>query len=149
MRHLGSSRLALAITVALACACGGKGGGKDTTPPAPAGLPFDEAAVKAAMAATAVADADSCGIEGAATVADAMTSRREMMQASGGVDETFSCRASVVTDGRWECTWSVWEKTTGSDADDPCGGGTGFQSIAQVNADGSLVAGQLVCLAPG
>lgn len=67
----------------------------------------------------------------------------------GGADETFSCRPSVLTDGRWECTWSVWEKASAADADDPCAGGTGFQTIAQVNADGTLVAGQMVCVAPG
>lgn len=156
MKHL-APRLTLAVTIALAAACGDKSGSKDTTPAPAGGPPFDQAKVKAAVAALAVGDTQSCDLEGAATVGDAMGSQRAMMQADGGVEESFTCRASVLTDGRWECTWEVVQRSSGGGGGDPCGddpcagegGGSAFQAIVQVNADGSLVAGQTACVAPG
>lgn len=147
LRTLGALGLAIALT-----ACGGKADKAGSTGPATGGKPpFDQEAVKALIAATAVGDTESCGIEGAATVGDAMRLQRVMMEQDGGAEESFTCRPSELADGAWECTWEVMQRTPGAaDPDDPCaGGGSAFQAITRVGADGILVPGQLGCIAPG
>ena len=136
--------LALGVGLALA-ACGGRSTGAT----GPKGkVPFDPEAVKAVMAATPVDKTQSCGIEGAATVGDAMRLQKAVMDGDGGALESFTCQP--LAEGQWQCTWEVVEKTTIANPDDPCaGGGSAFQAIGQVNADGVPMPGQLACIAPG
>ena len=143
-----SAIFTLGVGLALA-ACGGKGTGA-AGPRRSGKVPFDQEAVKAVMAATPVDKTQSCGIEGAATVGDAMRLHKAEMDGDGGARESFSCEPSGLADGQWQCTWEVVEKTTIANPDDPCaGGGSAFQAIGQVNADGVPMPGQLACIAPG
>ena len=79
-----------------------------------------------------------------AAVGDAMRLQRVMMEQDGGAEESFTCRPSELAEGAWECTWEVMQRTPGAaDPDDPCaGGGSAFQAITRVGADGILVPGQ-------
>ena len=144
-----TSPLVIGLIALGLCACGGKskgtgtgtsgtGAGTDTGGTASSGgTPFDQDAVKAQVSGTAAADLDGCSVDGAASLGDVMQAQKADLEADGAADESFSCKASTLTDGRWECTWEVTS------------GGSAFQIISQVNADGSLVAGQTLCIAPG
>lgn len=140
------SRSPLAALFVLALtACGGKGGGS-TTPRNPDGVPFDQEAVRAKVAATAAADTDGCAVDGAATVGDAMRSQKALLAADGGdVGEAFRCQKSVLADDTWECTLEVSRAPAGGEDDE----GSAFQAIVQVDHEGALKPGQILCVAPG
>ncbi|HVV88087.1 MAG TPA: hypothetical protein VHE35_33835 [Kofleriaceae bacterium] len=144
-------RLAVpALALALA-ACGGKSTGKGTSPHGH-GVPFDQEAVKALMAATAVAGLPNCEAEGASTIEDTMRVQRLAMAADAPIDETFTCAPNTKTQPQWACTWAIEQKIAapGDRPDEPSAGiDVAFQVIGQVNADGVLIPGQLVCVGPG
>ncbi len=146
-RNLASLGLGLGLALALV-ACGGKSKPAGTGPHASGGggkPPFDQEAVKALIEATAAADADGCAVEGAATIGDAMRIQRGLLEQDGKVEDGFHCKASVLAEGRWECTLEVARAPSGGDDDE----GTAFQAIGQVDSDGVLLPGQLLCVAPG
>ena len=149
------------VSIAAAAACGGKspsaasgpaGGGTSAAAGDDAATPFDDGAVKAALAA--MPGNDACGTEASTTMGAHFAAQREGLVTGGdggnAVDESFRCQPTE--DGVWECQWSVFARPSGTvDPDDPCGeGGTsGYIIIAMVGADGALAADKIYCNAPG
>ena len=145
------SWVALAAALLATAACGGKSSAtpKGPGPADPNAAPFDQAKVKAALAATPQSSAPPCG-----DPANVSTTLGELFKAQGDAlapsDADFVCRPDMADDGTWECTWSVFAKPGAADAEDPCSGGSaGFQIIAKVGADGVLVENGIICNAPG
>ena len=144
-----------ALTVVALAGCGGKGtkttaptnGGGDTSG---SGLPFDPAAVQAALA-SAPGNA-ACGVEGSETFGDIHKRQGDALGTADQVDVSFACVASGADDGTFDCTWSVFSKPPAAPAaDDPCGGEccSGFQIMLNVRADGTFAADTATCVAPG
>lgn len=139
-----------AALLALAAACGGKSPASSNPGNSAGADGFDEAKVKAALAAMAVPEACDNG-SGAPNLAAHLEAQRESLGGAAGTDETFDCRPPV--DGVRECTWSVYAKPPAdASADDPCGGEccSGYQIIAtKVDATGAFAPADVVCNAPG
>jgi len=147
------------VSMATVAACGGKspaagptGGGGGAAAGDDAATPFDDNAVKAALASTP--GDGTCGVEAPTTLGAHFAAQREGLITGGdggnAVDETFACRPQ--DDGRWECQWSVFTRPSGAvDPDDPCGGdgGSGFTIAAMVGADGAIATDTIYCNAPG
>jgi hypothetical protein len=149
------------LSLALAAACGGKSTGPSgATAGAPAAAnaaddpatPFDDAAVKAALASTPGSPA--CGVEPPTTMGAHLAAQRTALETGGDtpteVDEDFRCNA--MDEGLWECQWSVFTKPSGTpDPDDPCGGegGSGYIIIVNVGDDGAIRPADIYCNAPG
>lgn len=146
--------IVIVIVVVGAAACGGKSQGGAAPTPAvgdDAATPFDDAAVKSALASTLGVDA--CGAEASTTLGAHLAAQRASLVDGGDggnpVDETFRCLAQ--DGGLWECQWSVFARPGAPDPEDPCadGGGAGYQIIATVGADGAIAADKIYCNAPG
>lgn len=145
------------VSLALATACGGKSSNAPTTNTSGAtatgaaatpATPFDPAAVKAAMAS--LPGLPSCDAEPTTTMGAYFAGKRaDLSSDDSGLEESFECAAQG--DDLWECQWSVFTEPAAADPEDPCaeGGGSGFQIIARVGADGALVPDQIYCNAPG
>ena len=142
---------ALMVVAGALAACGGKskpatavantGGATD-------GVPFDQAAVQAKLAAAPQNAACNGADSGSLQVL--YDEQKTLLTEGGPVDESFACH-SVDTDV-WECTWSVFSKPSGApDPDDPCaeGGSSGYQIIVRVDRAGTLDEAGIVCVAPG
>ncbi len=147
----------LGLLTALA-GCGGKSTAS-TSPSAPsaaggggddkvAATPFDQARVKATLAAMPVPDA--CGGPDVAATLGALLENNRKQLGKSDTEVTFTCRPA---DGEpWNCDWSVLTKSTGAvDPDDPCAGqgGSGYQIMFKVAADGTIVPDSVNCIAPG
>ena len=151
----------LTMVIALAAACGGasKGSAPAAPPTGPAATaagddpatPFDDAALRAALAKAAAVD--SCGATPGTTMGDHFAAQRDALIGGGDggnpVDEAFTCDPH--DEGRWECQWSVFARPGQPDPDDPCaeGGSSGYIIIVDVAADGAIVPENIHCNAPG
>jgi len=144
-------------SLAVLAACGGKSKGGAAPAPGPASAgddpatPFDDGAVRAALAATP--GVSNCGVEPSTTMGAHFAAQRDGLVGGGdtatAVDERFGCKAA--DDGSWDCEWSVFTKPSAPDPEDPCaeGGGSGYIIMVKVGADGTLMADQINCNAPG
>jgi ABC-type transport system substrate-binding protein len=144
-----SSLVLVLMTAAAAAACGGKAAPAKVKAPDASATPFDQAAARAALAGTPRSSAPACGDPDDInqTLGDLFKQQGDGLQPA---DESFDCRPDLADAGVWECTWSVFAKPSAPSADDPCGGGSaGYQIIVKINADGTLVDGSFVCVAPG
>lgn len=155
MQHLRPSVLVSALAAAaLAVACGGSSSSKPPATPGPsaggAAKPFDEEAVRAAIAATPWSSAPACGDpeDVNATLADLY---RQQGSEQAGRTNVFNCQPHGAGDGRWQCTWSTLDQPGAPDPDDPCAeqGMSGFQIIVDVSASGAIDTESIICYAPG
>jgi hypothetical protein len=156
-----SINVAFVSLALVAAACGGKtkgsaptpGGGSATGPAEgdDAATPFNDGAVKAALASSP--GAESCGADTSTTMGAHFAAQRDALISGGdggnAVDESFSCRAQG--DSTWECTWSVFGREGAPDPCDPCaeGGSSGYQIILTVGNDGAIAPDKIYCNAPG
>lgn len=147
--------IAFVSFVALAAACGGKSKGA-AGPAGPsegddAATPFNDGAVKAALAGTPGVEA--CGVDASTTMGAHIAAQKDMLKSSGGegdvVQESFMCRAQG--GGKWECEWSVSSRPAAPSPDDPCGGdgGAGYVIVVGVSDNGTLAPDSINCVAPG
>lgn len=144
-----------ALAGALA-ACGGKSSSSSTPTPTPtpggdeppaAGIDHDR--VKATLAETSVPEA--CSGTDATTLGELLSLQQQLLGGEADTDVSFDCQPGS-EDGRWACTWSVFNKPSGAvDPEDPCAGeGTsGYQIMVEVDADGAIVPDTIFCNAPG
>jgi hypothetical protein len=137
---------------ALLVACGGSSKSRAPDAPAASGddpaTPFDDAAVKAAIADTPWSSAPACGDPESIDATLGALFRARAAGLTPG-DETFECKPHLSEEGAWQCTWSVFTRPTAPA--DPCmeGEGSGFQIIVDVSATGALEQETFVCVAPG
>ena len=144
-----TSTILATARLALAAACGGKSSAATTPGNAGGTDGFDEAKVKAALAALAVPSACDNG-SGAPTLGAHLEMQRESLGGASATDESFACQPPL--DGQRECTWSVFGKPPAEPAaDDPCGGEccSGYQIIVKVDDAGTVDPNNVFCNAPG
>ena len=133
----------LSVTLA-AAACGGKSKGGGGAPTGPvegddSATPFNDGAVKAALASSPGAAA--CGLDASTTMGAQFQAHHDALKMAAGegavVNERFACRAQP--DNSWQCEWSVYTGDVGS----------GYIIMAVVSNDGTLRRNTITCNAPG